>query len=327
MEVLDFVESADCEKGFGEHYNGRIKPVLGELEENRLVQQAEYNKRKKLGVVVTVGIVVLAFVIAGVLSSQSIDSGNVFAFAVFLIIGLWAGWVRGPLRKYKSDVKARFLPVICEFFGDLGYVEKGEVDQRKIRDLNIFPMFNRVSAEDFISGSYKNVSIRLNEMRLKMKKKGKKGSKQVFSGLMIVIGFPKAFTGRTVVKRDAGKVGNWFSKSGSKDLNRVELEDPDFESIFEVYSSDQVEARFLLTTAFMERLLNLAKARSGGEAKPSVQCEFVGDELVIAVPSRQNLFEPGSIDKSALDHDDIHAFLGQMDGLFKLIDVLKLDRV
>ena len=40
--------------------------------------------------------------------------------------------------------------------------------------------------------------------------------------------------------------------------NRVILENLDFEKLFDVYSDDQVESRMIITTAFMDRLVNLA---------------------------------------------------------------------
>lgn len=39
----------------------------------------------------------------------------------------------------------------------------------------------------------------------------------------------------------------------------VRLEDPEFEKIFVVYSSDEVEARYILSTSFMERLVEFRK--------------------------------------------------------------------
>jgi len=40
-------------------------------------------------------------------------------------------------------------------------------------------------------------------------------------------------------------------------MKRVGLVDPVFEKIFEAYGTDQVEARYLLTPTFMQRLVRL----------------------------------------------------------------------
>jgi len=74
-------------------------------------------------------------------------------------------------------------------------------------------------------------------------------------------------------------------------LEPVRLEHAEFEERYEVYSSDQVEARALLTPAFMERFMGLAT--SGGFALPGAMAE--GSTLVVALPKRMgagDLFEP-----------------------------------
>ena len=43
----------------------------------------------------------------------------------------------------------------------------------------------------------------------------------------------------------------------TKGLKEVILEDPEFKNIWAVHSDDQVEARYLLTVTFMERLKEL----------------------------------------------------------------------
>ncbi len=324
METPSFVEKAKYEEGFSKHYDEKIKPILQEVEEERLVQYKVYKKRQAIAVPVIVVIIVLSIFLMVGLGSGSMDLG----WVVFVICGaIWMGWVRAPLRKYKTEVKSKFMPVVCSFFGDLTYSVKGFVDRPWWLSLDIIPRYNKIETEDFIDGMYKKFKIHMNEMILKRTTGYGKRRRTVtvFKGLVIVIGFPKSFKGKTVLKRDKGRFANWID--AISDLERIELEDPEFESIFEVYSSDQVEARFLLTTAFMERLLSLAGLRTGGKAKPSVQCEFYKSELVIMIPSTKDLFEPQSIDKSALDHDDIHMFLQQMDEVFQLIDVLKLEQV
>ena len=181
-----------------------------------------------------------------------------------------------------------------------------------------------MKCEDFIEGEYKKVNVRLHETKLR--RKGNKSSHTVFRGLVVELNFPKEFKGKTLLRKDGGSIGNFFEGKDFKGLALVELEDPEFESMFQVFSNDQVEARFVLTTAFMERLLSLAKLRSP-QGHPSVQCVFENKQMVIAIPSAKDLFEPGSIRKSALQVDDIHTFLLEMKEVFELIDVLKLTRI
>ena len=71
----------------------------------------------------------------------------------------------------------------------------------------------------------------------------------------------------------------------------IKLEDPEFERLFVVYGSDQVEARYILSPALMSRMVEFnakAKKLCGGDLSFS----FVGSKLFIAIPCSKALFEP-----------------------------------
>lgn len=317
---MDFNEIAPFEKGFAEHFKTKIAPILEGIEANRLVQYAVYKKRLAISFPVGIAILVLGFV----LTASMHDEDAVFIkLAIGLCIGL-SVWVSAPVRRYKEDVKSKFLPVICEFFGNMAYSLTGVSSAESTYRGEIFPGYTSIQTEDFIEGNYKEVKVKLHEATLRQK--SGKNTVTVFTGFVLELGFPKDFHGKTVVLKDGGSIGNFFTGKEFKGLARVELEDPEFEKMFQVFSSDQVEARFVLTTAFMERLLNLAKLRSPNGV-PKVQCVFEHNTLVISVPCTQNLFEPGSISKSALQVDDLHSFLSQMHEVFELVDLLKLTRI
>jgi hypothetical protein len=103
-------------------------------------------------------------------------------------------------------------------------------------------------------------------------------------------------------------------------LERVKLEDPVFEKQFEVFGSDQVEARYLLTTSFMDRLLKLAEIFQSG----SIQASFYNNTLLIMVPTYKNYFETASIFKPANFIEEINTILSEMKLVFDMIDTLKL---
>ncbi|MGB1006999.1 MAG: DUF3137 domain-containing protein, partial [Thalassobaculaceae bacterium] len=90
----------------------------------------------------------------------------------------------------------------------------------------------------------------------------------VFNGLVMQMAVHKKFEGRTIIRRDAGIVGN-LGGALCQGLQRVNLEDSVFEQAFEVAASNQVEARYLLTPSFMERLLELSHSFNGAAIQGS----------------------------------------------------------
>jgi len=316
----EFEEKAPYEKGFATHFKKHIQPILGEVEARRLEQYKKFKKRLPFAIIL--GITVF---VGGIILNIATEAED----AIFIQFGIAgaaaiAAWAYGPVFKYQEEVKSKFLPNICSFFGETTYSLNGTSDiENKLRG-QIFPNYNTVTWEDFIEGTYQGVSFQMHESTLATKSE-KGQSRQVFSGLVLRIQFPKAFQGRTMLIKDGGKLGNFFTGKDFNGLTHIALEDPEFEKLFQVFGSDQIEARVLLTTAFMERILRLAtlRSKSGGQ----VQAVFQDKELVLAIRSDQNLFEPGSISESALNMGDLHLFLEQMNEVFELIKVLKLDRV
>ena len=101
---------------------------------------------------------------------------------------------------------------------------------------------------------------------------------RVFGGVLASFRLARARSGLTIVLRDHGILGNLVARVGAG-LDPLPLEDPSFEHVFEVYGTDQVAGRVILTTTMLERLVALDRmAHARGFA-----CAFVDDHLLIAL--------------------------------------------
>ncbi|MNY16389.1 hypothetical protein D3C86_1496510 [compost metagenome] len=123
----------------------------------------------------------------------------------------------------------------------------------------------------------------------------------LLKGIVFNADFNKHFNGITVVRpRDMGAaLGAWIAKAmpifSSSDREVVELENPEFEKEFVTYSTDQVEARYILTPAMMERLCALNK-----RCCYTISLSFINSSVFIAFPLSKDYFEP-PVHKSLLD--------------------------
>ena len=142
----------------------------------------------------------------------------------------------------------------------------------------------------------------------------------VFDGVIVILSMNKKFKGQTVVKKDYGWLGNKFTRPSG--LQRLRLEDPVFERKFEVYSDNQIEARYLLTTAFMERLLRLKQAFRGKK----IECSFFDHQLMIAISTSENMFETSSFFHSAFDKKRMDRAFEQFCSVREIVDILKLNQ-
>ena len=76
-----------------------------------------------------------------------------------------------------------------------------------------------------------------------------------------------------------------------KKMQEAKLEDIDFDNRFNVYTKDQVEARYLLTPSFMERL----KSVETSFGTKGIKCSFFENTIMLAIPTNKDLFELGSL--------------------------------
>lgn len=139
-------------------------------------------------------------------------------------------------------------------------------------------------------------------------------------GILLVIGFGCVFA---YIFYEILKKCHFFKRQpiACEKLLKLMLEDTQFNKKFKAYSSDQIEGRYLLTTAFMERLLNIQTTFGTKDIK----CSFYDDKLMIAISTNKNLFELGNlfckVDKSVY----IEKFLDEIISILIMIDYFKLD--
>ena len=111
-----------------------------------------------------------------------------------------------------------------------------------------------------------------------------------------------------------------IDKSSSNKYEEVKLEDNVFAKRFKVYSQDQIEARYLVTTAFMERLVNLNTVFGTDKTK----CSFFDDRIMFAIHTKRDLFELGNLFTSFQTPKQIQIFLKEIEAITKMIDYFKL---
>lgn len=312
-----FEDPEDAKEPFSPHYDTHIRPHVETFEAKRIAALEVLQKRLRIGIAAAIVIIILT--IFGLITIQ-----NEFPFIVgFMGLSSIALWCYAPIGNYKTAVKEKIFPHVFSFYGDdYLYQPQGLLSASALEPSGIIPHYTKEYTEDYIKGTHNDVILELTEARM-TKTSGSGKSRRtvtVFKGVFVRLSMNKNFAGKTIVKRDRGMLANWLTKKTS-DLSHVALEDVIFEEKFEVYSSDQVEARYLLTTAFMDRLLKLSKLFDD----KGIQCSFYEDHLLMMIPSTKNRFETASIFTPATFQEDINTILKEMSLIFQIIDILKLD--
>ena len=298
-------------EGFNDYYGREIAPIVDEIAEARALAAKEVWRRTLILSVVAVPATAALFVFV---------EPQAAIFGVFAAIAGYQFYARKPARAFSSQYKEQVVHRLGQFFG-LDYKQQpSHFDPHRYRRLKLIPRHDRAETEDGLTGQHEKVAIEFLEANLQQRRQTKNGSHYVtvFKGQLLSLTFPKPFVGTTLVQTDRTAVGNFLSGSFNQG-ERVRLEDPEFERQFEVYSTSQVEARFILTPDFMVRLLELQRHMG-----KKLQAAFQDNEMLIAVHGAENRFEAGDLD----DQDDPHApivrTIEELKAIFDLIETLNL---
>ena len=239
---------------------------------------------------------------------------------------------------FRTLAKDAFMYKIAGLFGDLKYERKKHFSDVKIRESGLFHKYEKQSSDDCFYGTSEGVNIEIYETALTYERNdGKEGKRTVieFQGVLVLFDMNKSFTGKTIVFQEYGKFGNFlrntFSSNNYSLYKNVKLEDTKFEKIFEVYSTDQIEARYLLTPTFMEKLCELSKLFSDPKGighKPTIQASFFDNQLLLAIPNRSDKFEIVSLFESVLGAKQkkrVQKVIEEIMNILEIVKILKLN--
>ena len=316
-----FTETKPFEAGFSQHYDKYLKDKVMTFEKERILAL----KKSRRNFFISLPLMLLfPFVLVNI-NWFNLFGDNTLHFLIFIVLAFYGGiflFITMSMTLYQDSIKTDIFPNILNFFGSFSYHPETTKSAGAYSYSELIPKFSRETSEDHITGSYKGVQIDLFETELEQVRRTKKNTYYVtvFDGIIITLSMNKEFKGKTIVRKDGGLLGNWFKNTFSS-LENVKLEDPNFEKIFEVFSDDQIEARYLLTVTFMERLNELASVFGG----KNIQCCFFKNELLFVLPLKKNMFEPGSIYEPEDFVDDSKSLLEELNLIFSIVDTLKLN--
>jgi len=316
-EDLVFEEQADYEKGFAAYFDANLRPILIAENENRLACLRESKKRAWIGIPLIVILIAAGFVLDGMSHSKKPAGLRVAVFAAAAIVA----WMSAPKIMYRRQSKNAILPVVANFYGFLKYSEVEPAPEEFLTRSRLVPPGDPGLRYwgDHVHGDYHG--ILLESWQLTTARREKKSRVVLYSGLFIHFGLKKRLEKYTLVKFRHNLFNRPLFDFSFQGLEHVALEDPEFEKMFDAYSTDQIESRYLLTPDVMQHLKELSGVFGGSP----VDCCFTGQDAFLSIELKKRLFEPPPPNQSPISSKDIHVFLNQMNHLFGIIDLLNID--
>lgn len=292
-------------------YETDLLPALQPLE----------GRRRKILRILGVVLLVVVGILGGLWLGFRSEVGNnpqllMFGgFGAAIVMGItWWALTKGFVRDFKNGVVG---PIVRFCDPGLTYAPGQYVSQMQFEESRIFlHRIDRYKGEDLVQGRLGATQLAFSEIHAQYKttttdSKGHQRTQwhTIFKGLFFVADFNKHFAGTTVVLPDMAQRLFGFLGQRLQEMNLarhgqlVKLEDPEFEKLFVVYGTDQVEARYVLSTSLMKRICDFRK-----KTGRTIHLSFVRSNVCVALQTRRNMFEP-RIFRTLLSFDLVKEYL------------------
>ena len=300
---------AQFKKDYANLVETKVVPVLSTYEEER-------KKRLMWAILAASALSILAIIIFLFVDGKG--SGDLFWACIAGAFGAW----HLIKKSFEKKVKKVIMPTLMHAIPGFYWQQTPPVTEADIKNSMIIPFVDRASKtfDDCFVGEYRNVKIAISECEYSIKSNN--SSTDILEGVVIKIDMNKNFDGVTVIRpRKPGYRDKQDDLKRAK-LSEVKLEDPEFDKKFIVYSTDQIEARYLITTSFMERFKAVENAFNAKFA----YCSFHGKSVYIAPHTGKDMFSLCSLVKPIYNREQFEILFEEFASILALVDHFKLDK-
>ncbi len=245
-----------------------------------------------------------------------LNYASIFAVLLFIVVFVvfYTTAIFERNKKFQKLMKEKIYPKLLKIFTPNIAYQKGDLD---ISVYNATKLLDEDAAtqerDDFFCGEYNEIKFGVNEVELEVMHQ--KEDILLFKGIAL------NFTLNKVINSHI-HIYTKNSKKAPKGFEKVDLEYVKFNNKYDVYveKGGQVEARYLLTTAFMDRFMQLEMAFPVSR----LRCSVKGKDMMILLSTDNDLFEIGHIMNRIDDVSQYQNMFDEFASVLSFIDVLNL---
>jgi hypothetical protein len=213
------------------------------------------------------------------------------------------------------------------------YEPSNHISPSMVDHSKLFPYhIDKYRGADLFTGQIGLTAFEFSELHLiqvqtSVDSKGRTTRRDVtmFKGILYVVDFNKKFNGITTLHAETmvsnSFIGKWLqplrrmsrgSYEGQKKLS-IDVENEDFNRAFDITTTDEIEARYILSSSMIERILEFRKRHP-----QKTEISFVDSLMCISLQDSKNYFEiklfAKNIDKELrLIYEDFRFFFGMVE--------------
>lgn len=223
-----------------------------------------------------------AFLLMSVLIYIDLTIGMI----AFVAFNLWFWWyIKIALPKMEQRYhRLVVVPMIHAIDPTIRHIPNRGIREAQFKDAQMLPDRSYIFSSSNLL-TYQNDGIEVKLSRIALDTKTSDGDEDtIFSGLFAITDARRSIKGTTIISFDImekhfGFVGRGLQFSSIRNnLKKIRLDSSEFEKEYIVYTTDPIEANFLLTFTVMEKLTHLIRQY---QLFPAIS--FVKDKIYIAI--------------------------------------------
>ena len=299
-------------------------PLGGWLQEQKAMRseaQAQAFRRIWMAALVLAPVLLIAWI------ALPVDSQLKMAATAVVLTLAWA-WTRGPVNAARKSVKTGINQAIARSLGLNFTIDSlPGTGFRRAKALGIVPRHDRARFEDHWSGEIAGHRFELHEAKLEERRGSGKNRRwvTVFRGAIITMQYGRGIHSRTLLLREGQHTGLFGGRKDAVTLDGERFEavpvvHPEFEDRFDAWTTDPVEARYLIHPSYVERLIEIESGFAGKDICALFDGRDARDDMVIAVRT-DNMFESGQMD-AGMDEPMVARTIEQFGTLARLAETM-----
>lgn len=288
-----------------------------------------------------IGLSLIGFVPGKNEQGYDVKMHSIFALVIFVFVVI--ANISITNKRYQNKIKKTLFPKLLKTFGDIQYISKSDVElyvedlsnkkAKRNRDYEITKtvyansdLFNKPiqykDDDDCFWGKYKDVNFIINETEFGYITKNKNDRYHtLFKGVGMHFKLNKQIKSRVLI------VSKMSFTPIPKNFEKVELEYEKFNKKYDVWveknqmgGSGQIEARYFLTTAFLERFMQIQTSFRVS----NIKCSVYNDSLLILLSTQKDLFEMNHLFANIDDINQYKHLFNEFSSILSFIEVLNL---
>ncbi|MDA3045223.1 MULTISPECIES: DUF3137 domain-containing protein [unclassified Campylobacter] len=211
---------------------------------------------------------------------------------------------------YRRSFKMKYL---YHYLKNIGckYIPEGGINLTAIKSSNLFEAITLINENDKIIGQFDSVKFEMCDVVLRDDSKNNNANE--LWGIFFYAEFNKQTNSELFV------VSKNTEALNIKKFKKITMDDTKFNATFSVYCDDMQNAMYILSPAFMKRLLDLKRRLNF-----PISVSFAGDKIYIFLDTGKDNFEP-DIDKSVLHANPAFTIKRELSHFLSIVKTLNLN--